>query len=124
MDVLDDLESEAREVHEHTPWLCYGLPIHRVREWGVRNKIFDLIDERALSPAEARALAMLLLGGGELPHPELELKPFLEAVAARQAEAGGTMPFNPVTKRHTPWIDVHSLRRSCARSAGGGCIIA
>lgn len=122
MDVLDDLASEAQEVCTHSPWLCYGQPIHRVREWGVRNKIFDLIDERALTPAEARALVMLVLGGDELPHPEVDLRPFVEAVAQRQAQLGGRMPFNPVRKRHTPWIDTAQLQRRIAQP-GGRCAI-
>ena len=34
------------------PWLTYGLPLHRAREFGVRHKLFDLLDERALLPSE------------------------------------------------------------------------
>ena len=37
MDVLDDLEGEAAEVNEAQPWLTYGAPLHRLREWGTSN---------------------------------------------------------------------------------------
>jgi hypothetical protein len=51
MDVLDDFFGEAKEIHEVNPWLTYGEPLHRMREFGVTLKELDKIDEHLL-PAE------------------------------------------------------------------------
>jgi hypothetical protein len=52
MDVLDDFEAEAREINNFNPLLTYGLPLHRLREFGVTVKEFDLLDERKMSDDE------------------------------------------------------------------------
>ena len=36
------------------PWLNYSMPFHRVREWGLHKRVFDLLDERSLSVGEVR----------------------------------------------------------------------
>lgn len=71
LDVLDDLTGEAKEVCSFSPWLNYGMPLHRLREWGCMNKLFDLLDEKALSHSEMRELLVLLLGEEDLPHPQV-----------------------------------------------------
>lgn len=49
MDVLDDLKGEAEEIYEVNPWLTYGEPLHRMREFGMTTKELDLLDEQKLS---------------------------------------------------------------------------
>ena len=49
MDVLDDLSGEATEIHKVNKWFTYAEPIHRMREFGVSLKEFDLLDEKALN---------------------------------------------------------------------------
>lgn len=52
MDVLDDYFGEAEEIHEANPWLNYGEPFHRMREFGVTLKELDKLDESLLSADE------------------------------------------------------------------------
>lgn len=56
MDILDDFRGEAQETHEHSSWLVYGEQLHRLREWGVIVKEFDLLDESKLSSEQMRAI--------------------------------------------------------------------
>ena len=56
MDILDDFEGEAQEIHEHNPWLVYGEPLHRLREWGITMKEFDMLDEAKLSSEQMRSV--------------------------------------------------------------------
>jgi len=119
IEVLDDLEGEAAESSRRNPWLTYGPQLHRLREWGVHHKLMDLLDERALSAPEVRDFIPLLLGGDQLPHPDLDLSEFVNEVARRQRSI--EQPYNPVSKRRTPWIDERLLRRIA--KPGGGCII-
>jgi hypothetical protein len=56
VDILDDFAGEAEEIAESNGWLTYGEPLHRLREWGVVLKEFDLLDEGKLSAEQMRAV--------------------------------------------------------------------
>jgi hypothetical protein len=60
MDVLDDLLGEAGEVHHQNPWLVHGVPIQRLREFGVSVKELDLLDEAPLSLEQMRAVTRVM----------------------------------------------------------------
>ena len=62
MDVLDDFVGEAEEVYEHNKWLNYALPLHRMREMGFHDRVFDMLDERTLTKSELRDFFRLLFG--------------------------------------------------------------
>eukprot|EP01034_Spumella_vulgaris_P015571 gene15571-19896_t len=45
---LKDLPVWAKEIHAYNPWLTYGEPLQRLREFGCSVKELDLLDERRL----------------------------------------------------------------------------
>ena len=121
MDVLDDLSGEAAEVCEDNPWLTYGAPLHRLREWGCTNKLMDVLDEKRLSPSEMAALIELILGptAADLPNPQFGYAKFASALSTVLAN----MPevYDPLRKRSTPWIKMAKLKRHYGD--GGGCTV-
>mmetsp|Transcript_13003 Transcript_13003/g.40092 ORF Transcript_13003/g.40092 Transcript_13003/m.40092 type:complete len:376 (+) Transcript_13003:432-1559(+) len=120
MDVLDDLAGEAAEVGEVQPWLTYGAPLHRLREWGTAIKLFDLLDERPIAQNELKTFAEIIFGAGPLDgvsHPMLDWKGFLNGLDAAQKSTPEV--WDPTRKRMRPWINMRKLNRSY----GGACVI-
>lgn len=109
LDVLDDLAGEAAEVTEFNPWIVYPEALHRLREFGIQDKLFDLLDERALSPAETAEFIGKVLGGDELPHPGVDFKAFKAAVESQVKQLA--MVWDPLEMRRAPWVKVRKLGR-------------
>ena len=119
MDVLDDLEGEAKEIHEHNSWLTYCEPLHRLREFGIPVKELDLLDEKALNLDQIRLFCSLLFGGAvdNYPHPQVDFREFKTMIQTQMSKTGKV--FNPIRKRMDDWIHLHVLQKK----AGGGCAI-
>ena len=60
MDVLDDPMGEAVEIQKMNKWLNYGVPLHRLREFGITAKEMDALDEARLSTEQMRAFCGFL----------------------------------------------------------------
>ena len=60
MDVLDDFQGEAMEIYKHNPWLTYGEPLHRMREFGVHVKEIDFLDEKKCELEQIRILSHVM----------------------------------------------------------------
>ena len=54
MDVIDDPIGEGYQIQEKNHWLTYGMPLHRLREFGVTVKEIDMIDEAKLTADQMR----------------------------------------------------------------------
>jgi hypothetical protein len=122
MDVLDDFVGEAKEVYHVNPWLNYALPLHRMREMGFHDRVFDMLDERALSKAELRDFCRLLFGNSSFDgvrDPEVNFSGFLEDIQNLLKKED--VQYNPVKGKVTPWIDIIKLNKIYGN--GGSCSI-
>lgn len=112
IEVLDDFVGEAEEVYEQNSWLTYSLPMHRMREMGFHNRLFDLLDERPLTRDELRDFCMLLFGTGHfdgVPDPEVDFRGFADAVHKMVKKEKSH--WNPVKNKVTPIINMEKLHK-------------
>ena len=122
IEVLDDFVQEAEEVHKFNPWLNYTLCIHRMREMGVQNRLFDFLDERALTLGEVGEFCTLLLGRDVMdgvPDPEEDLGGFLSKVQQVMGKEKGQ--WNPVKKKVMPYINLEKI--NSIYGEGSSCLV-
>eukprot|EP01034_Spumella_vulgaris_P028939 gene28939-35894_t len=110
MDVVDDLCGEAKEISKFNPWLTYGEPLQRLREFGLSVKELDLMDERRLSLEELRRVCTYIYGGSvdTFPHPEADWNGFIAAVEHANTTVAKT--WNPISQQPREWISVPALK--------------
>jgi len=121
IDVIDDHAGEAAEVNGHNPWLTYGAPLHRLREWGSSAKVLDFLDERPLSRPELCQIVGLIWGrdaAATLPSPSdwSAFKGALAAVIQRGGEVWDTL-----RNRRRPWISLSKVSKFFG--TGGTCTL-
>lgn len=145
LEVLDDYLDEAKEVHTFNPWLTYSLSLHRCREMGMSchslHRWLDWLDERAMTRAEIYQVVQILgvvdwvKSPNSLDEDEEWLR-FCDVIdkeqkrlASQRNEATGKglpafMPWNPIRKRATPWIDVVKLKQHGKKSSSSMVLVA
>ena len=62
IEVLADLNEESLEVFTYNPWLTYCEPLHKLREFGIPLKEFDMLDECPLSLDQIRLICSIMYG--------------------------------------------------------------
>ena len=97
----------------HNRWLAYGPALHLARSFGLRDKLFDLLDEVALLPSQVKQLCELLLDCPSLPQPEHDYAEFERRLREALALVGPT--FDPVGAREAPWVNLPVLSRQLGR---------
>lgn len=119
MDVLDDLSGEAKEVKQVNPWLTYGEQMHRLREWGVHMKEFDLLDESKLTKEQVWKMAQMIYGGhkDQWPHPEIDFSGFCTELQKKNRETPKVWDTNKGAMME--WIEVSRVQSFY----GSGCVI-
>ena len=136
IEVIDDYISESVEMYDTNKWLNYGLPLHRLREFGYSNYLFDIIDEKKLSKNEIRSFCRILFGTGglldEAPDAGIDWNGFVKILdkvntdtttSTTTSNTSGLQQWNPITKRLGPWIDMRKLKTEYSTTAGqsGSC---
>ena len=119
IEVLDDFFNEAKEIHKHNKWLNYAITLHRCREIGYQNRIFDLLDERPLNKDEVKEFCESLLGicyFENAPDVHSDWNGFLKLLTKVLKDE--KPQFNPITKKMSPWIDLKELKKTF----GGGML--
>ena len=112
LEVLDDFIAEGQEVYEMNKWLTYGLPLHRMREMGFHDRLFDLLEERKLTKDEVYDLCRIIFGPDKfdgVPEPAVDFKGFAKCIA-RLAESESKQ-YSPSKKKMLPWIRMEALKK-------------
>ncbi|CAB9500767.1 expressed unknown protein [Seminavis robusta] len=124
MEVLDDFEGEASEVHEHNAWLNYALPLHRMREMGYHDRVFDMLDERRLTKSELSDFVGILVGGSfmdGMPDPNVDWESFLRRLDSwLKQKDHAPEQWNPMKKKLGPWLDLRKMHHDFGE---GSCVI-
>ena len=118
--MLDNFTDEAQEMYKHNKWINYTLPLHRMREMGFSNRIFDLLDERSLTIDEVREFCFLIFGSSHfdgVPEPSVDMKGFLkklDKIVGKEQKQ-----WHPMKRKLRPLVDVEKI----AEIHGEGCTI-
>jgi hypothetical protein len=112
LEVLDDFIGEAQEIYQFQKWLNYGLPLHRMREMGFHDDVFDNLDESKLTIDELYIFFQILFGRDKMlnvTEPEVDFDEFVSGISKLLAKE--RKQWNPISKRTEPWVNISTLRK-------------
>lgn len=118
LDILDDLHGEAKQVlGSGNGWFAYSPLVHRIREGGIMEKLFDLLDERPLRVHEiATFLEFLLRGPKDDPFPR-KPRPLWEKVVQLLPQA--PLVYDGLSGQMVPPVNLQRLKKSLGLTALG-----
>jgi hypothetical protein len=120
LDIIDDFFGEGQGVHEHNPWINYGEPLQRLREFGVKVKELDMIDEKTLTVQQMQVYMSYLFNcrQQDVPDPQFDWSTFEAWVTNQLKSLPLTYNPNSLSTGVEPWIDVGKLRSTYNPNAG------
>ena len=124
LDIIDDFFGEGKEVYSCNPWINYGLFLHRIREFGIEEKVFDIIDEYKLSVNDMLKYMSILFNCqvSTIPNPNLDWYLFENWVKEQNNHLKLTFDPNTLEKMPEHWINIKKLRE-CYKPEIACCII-
>ena len=79
-----------------------------VQYFGMKDQVFDLIDQSKLLPSQIKIMCEALLGCTNLPDPDVDPKAFIAAVDEQVALHPKV--FDPPSGKMQPWIKTDVLK--------------
>lgn len=119
VDVILPLSNEMRRVKSVNSWLNYTYPLQYCREIGSHLRLFDIINERALTLDEVITLCKILFGNDEmddLPDAHVDWKGF--SIGLGRILENQEVMWNPHSNRLEKQINLGSLNRRYGNKAG------
>jgi hypothetical protein len=108
LDILDDFESEAKEIASvGNSFFTYTPIIHRIREAGTLYKLLDNIDEQKFNPLEVRKMVELLTPGFSADKDNKAFVGQCQELLNKRA-----VVFDPVTQTMCPYLNIREIKRT------------
>lgn len=108
LDILDDFESEAKEIAScGNNFFVYTPILHRIREAGTLYKLLDNIDEHKFNHLELRKMVELLS-----PNFVASADNRLFVGQCQELVTKQNVVFDPITKTMRPYLNVPEIKRT------------
>eukprot|EP00596_Hydrurales_sp_CCMP1899_P003597 CAMPEP_0119035502 /NCGR_PEP_ID=MMETSP1177-20130426/2566_1 /TAXON_ID=2985 /ORGANISM="Ochromonas sp, Strain CCMP1899" /LENGTH=804 /DNA_ID=CAMNT_0006993873 /DNA_START=237 /DNA_END=2651 /DNA_ORIENTATION=- len=102
--VLDEMHAEATLIAQNNPWLTYGEPLHRLREFGIKLPAMDQLGNRQLSKKEIFSVANTLF------EKEGDWGSMLCDVEIESCSADNPSVYSLLQKSTQPWLQNSELQ--------------
>ena len=107
LDVIDDYFSEANEIYDINPNICYSTCLHQYREFGTKIAEFDLLDEMKLSYEQLCSIATIIYGHTFLSRNMNDNNQIIQNL---QQNKNVLLPWCVVTNKHRSYITFPDYR--------------